>query len=242
MLPVKKIAIKTLRRIFYWSMAQEPPLFEGSNPLRKSKDKERAVSFFEESEGRIRYLDAEEEARLLAAAPEPIRSMVVLGVNCGLRLSSEGLTLQWESIDLARRRLTILSAYSKNKRARTIPLNSGALETLVMLKAKAVGPYVFEKKNGEPYKSFRTSFEKACTTAGLKDITPHVLRHTFCSRLIETGADVRTTQDLGGWKTLKMVQRYAHPNERGKIDAIKRLESFHNGIHNAAEPELVKTV
>jgi len=234
--------LETLRRIFYWSMAQEPPLFEGVNPLRKSKDKERAVSFFEESEGRIRYLEPEEEARLLAAAPEPIRSMIVVGINCGLRLSSEGLTLQWESVDLARRRLTILSAYSKNKRPRTIPLNTLAHDTLAQLKAKAAGPYVFEKKNGAPYKSFRTSFEKACAAAGLNDITPHVLRHTFCSRLIETGADVRTTQDLGGWKTLKMVQRYAHPNERGKIDAIKRLESFHNGIHNTQEVPLVKTV
>lgn len=234
--------LETLRRIFYWCMAQDPPLFEGSNPLRKSKDKERAVSFFEESEGKIRFLEPEEEACLLAAAPEPLRSMIVVGVNCGLRLASEGLTLQWESVDLARRRLTILSAYSKNKRPRTIPLNTMALEALAKLKAKATSPYVFEKKNGEPYKSFRTSFEKACATAGLKDLTPHSLRHTFCSRLIETGADVRSTQDLWGWKTLKMVQRYAHPNERGKVDAIKRLELFHNGIHNTHEPELVKTI
>jgi len=76
--------LETLRRIFYWSMAQEPPLYEGVNPLRKSKDKERAVSLFEESEGRIRYLEPEEEARLLAAAPEPLRSMIVIGINCGL--------------------------------------------------------------------------------------------------------------------------------------------------------------
>ena len=101
---------------------------------------------------------------------------------------------------------------------------------------------MFEKKTGAPYKSYRTSFEKACAAAGLADITPHVLRHTFCSRLNETGADVRTTQDLGGWKTLKMVQRYAHVNERGKIDAIKPLELFHNGIPNILDPVLVKTV
>jgi integrase len=125
-------------------MAQDPPLFEGANPLRKSKDKERAVSFFEESEGKVRCLESEEEARLLAAASEPIRSMIVVGINCGLRLSSEGLTLQWESVDLARRRLTILSAYSKNKRPRTIPSNTLARDALAALKAKALGPYVFE--------------------------------------------------------------------------------------------------
>ena len=100
----------------------------------------------------------------------------------------------------------------------------------------------FDRHDGKLDKSFRTSFEKACATAKLDGVTPHVLRHTFCTRLIETGADVRTTQDLGGWKTLKMVQRYAHPNERGKAEAIKRLESFHNGIPNTGEPALVKTV
>jgi integrase len=234
--------LETLRRIFYWCMAQDPSLYEGFNPLRKSKDKERAVSFFEESEGRIRCLEMDEEARLLAAAPEPLRSMIVVGINCGLRLASEGLTLQWDSVDLTRRRLTILSGYSKNKRARVIPLNTLAHDELAKLKGKASGPYVFEKKDGLPYKSFRTSFEKACAAAGLTDITPHVLRHTFCSRLIETGADVRTAQDLGGWRTLKMVQRYAHPNERGKVDAVKRLELFHNGIHNTPDTALVKTV
>jgi integrase len=232
--------LETLRRIFYWCIAQEPPLYEGANPLRKSKDRPRAVSFFEESEGRVRYLDAEEETRLLVAAPEPVRSMIILAVNTGLRLASEGLTLQWDAVDLARRRLTILNAYAKNKRARSIPLNGIALETLSRLKAKATGPYVFEKKNGDPYKSFRTSFEKACAAAKLDGVTPHVLRHTFCSRLIDTGADVRTTQDLGGWKTLKMVQRYAHPNERGKMDAVTRLESFHNRIPTTPEVALVK--
>ena len=234
--------LQTLRRIFYWCMAQEPPLYEGINPLRKSLDKQRPVSFFEESEGNTRHLDAEEEARLLAAAPEPIRSMIVIGINCGLRLSSEGLTLRWDAIDLVKRRLTILNAYSKNKRSRVIPLNSFALDALTKLKKKAVGPYVFAKADGEPYKSIRTTFEKSCIAAGLTNITPHVLRHTFCTRLIETGADVRTTQDLGGWRTLKMVQRYAHPNERGKVDAIKRLESIPNAFHNLPEAALVKSV
>lgn len=225
--------LEMIRRIFNWCLAQKPPFYEGANPLRKSKDQERPVTFFEESEGRLRYLDQSEETKLLAVTPEPIRSMVVVAIHTGVRLLSEGLTLKWENVDFTRRRLTILSAYAKNKRPRIIPLNAVAFDTLTKLKATATSPFVFEKPDGTPYKSFRTTFEKACAKAGLTDITPHTLRHTFCTRLIDTGADVRTVQDLGGWKTLKMVQRYAHPNERGKIEAIKKLESFHDGIHDS---------
>jgi site-specific recombinase XerD len=43
-----------------------------------------------------------------------------------------------------------------------------------------------------------------------RDITPHTLRHTFASRLAITGVDLRTIHELGCWKQLKMVERYAH--------------------------------
>ena len=63
------------------------------------------------------------------------------------------------------------------------------------------------------YKSIRTVFDKACAKAGLSHVTQHDLRHTWCSRLGEKGVDDRTFQELGGWKTLKMVQRYSHTND-----------------------------
>src|SRR5436309_5193671 len=46
--------------------------------------------------------------------------------------------------------------------------------------------------------------------ARLDGVTWHALRHTFASRLVAAGVDLRTVQELGGWKTLSMVQRYAH--------------------------------
>jgi integrase len=55
-------------------------------------------------------------------------------------------------------------------------------------------------KHWEKYKSFRTVFESACQHANLPDVTPHVPRHTFASRLVMKGVDPRTVQELGGWK------------------------------------------
>ncbi|MGH9462358.1 MAG: tyrosine-type recombinase/integrase, partial [Vicinamibacteria bacterium] len=41
-------------------------------------------------------------------------------------------------------------------------------------------------------------------------MTPHTLRHTFASRLVMAGHSLRTVQELGGWKQLPMLVRYAH--------------------------------
>lgn len=76
-------------------------------------------------------------------------------------------------------------------------------------------------KYWEPYKSYRTAFETACRHAKLSGVTPHVLRNTFASRLVMRGADLRTVQELGGWKSLNMVQRYAHLSQEHKRRAIE---------------------
>jgi integrase len=66
--------------------------------------------------------------------------MIVLALNMGVRLASEGLTLEWDAVDFRRQTITIRNAYAKNKQERTIKLNQPALETLVHLKAIAQGP------------------------------------------------------------------------------------------------------
>jgi site-specific recombinase XerD len=69
-------------------------------------------------------------------------------------------------------------------------------------------------------------FMKACERAKLTDVTPHVLRHTFASRLAMAGVDLRTIQELGGWQSLKMVERYAHLSPSHKAEAVERLAHF----------------
>ena len=82
--------VATLKRVFYW--AKENRKYDGENPG--------TMAFFEESPGRLRYLEPEEDAKLLAVAPEPLRSMIVLAVHVGARLESELLTLQWANVSL----------------------------------------------------------------------------------------------------------------------------------------------
>jgi len=70
-----------------------------------------------------------------------------------------------------------------------------------------------------------TTFSAAVKRAGIHDPHLHDLRHTFASRLAMAGVDPLTIQQLGGWKTLQMVQRYAHLSPDHKRQASGRLIS-----------------
>ena len=190
---------------------------EGPNPMQK-------VKRFKESKGNVRFLTEEEERALLTAAKEPMRTLFLLGIYSGARAKSEALTLTWDSIDFKNGFLTILDAYAKNGETRTVPLDLGLADALSRLKEKAKGQHVFTKKNGSRYRSCRDAFDKAVKKAELVGVRgPHVLRHTFGSRLGMAGVDPRTIQELGGWKSLAMVQRYTHLNPDHKVAAIRKL-------------------
>jgi integrase len=59
--------------------------------------------------------------------------------------------------------------------------------------------------------------------AQIDDFRLHDTRHTFASRLAMEGVDLLAIKALGGWKTLSMVQRYAHLSPGHQRNAIERL-------------------
>jgi len=69
----------------------------------------------------------------------------------------------------------------------------------------------------------RKAFPAAVSDAKIEDFRLHDTRHTFASRLAMEGVDLLTIKDLGGWKTLTMVQRYAHLSRGHRQSAIERL-------------------
>ena len=203
--------LKTLyNRLIDWKK------FDGENPARRVKK-------LEESEGKVRFLTPDEESRLLAAAKEPLRTIILVGIYTGLRILAEALTLRRENVDLESGFLTVEAAYAKGKQTDTLPINRILVEAIARLKKTAVNEWVFVNRYGQPYRSIRTAFENACRHAKLADVTPHTLRHTFASRLGMQGAGDRTLQALGRWKEPKMIRRYVHLSQEHLREAVEKL-------------------
>ena len=213
--------VSILKNLF--NKAKAWGLYDGQNPAL-------GVKLLEEPKRRLRYLEPSEEAKLLDASREPLRTLITVGTNTGIRIGAEALTLKWADVDLLRGILTVQSGYSKNGQTRNIPLNSRAKAALLALKQNSRSEYVFSKPNGQPYRSMEKPFLKACEAAGLSGtgVSLHTLRHTFASSLVMAGVDLLTIQQCGGWRTLSLVQRYAHLSAGHKARAIETIaERFH---------------
>jgi len=76
-----------------------------------------------ESRGRIRFIEVDEETKLLEAARDPLRTMILVGIYAGLRLLPQALTLRWADVDLKRGFPTVQAAYAKSGKTRTVNLS-----------------------------------------------------------------------------------------------------------------------
>ena len=66
-------------------------------------------------------------------------------------------------------------------------------------------------------------FTEAVREVKLEDFTWHELGHTFASRLVMAGVDIRTVQELMGHKSITITMRYAHLSPQHRIAALERL-------------------
>jgi site-specific recombinase XerD len=94
------------------------------------------------------------------------------------------------------------------------------------MEAHGDAPTVFTTVHGKPWRpaSFGMVLRGACVRAGIAPCGPHTLRHTFASRLVMAGVDLRTVQELLGHKDIKMTLRYVHLSPDHKRQAIATLE------------------
>ena len=183
------------------------------------------VSMEKGANKRDRWLTEDEEARLLAACPSWLRELVVFALHSGMRLG-EILALTWTGVDLFRKTVTVFR--SKNGERRTVPLNQTVM-TLLTDKAKVrhlKTTLVFPSRAGtgiDP-NHLRRALRPAMAKAGLQDCHFHDLRHTFATRLVQSGVDLYKVQRLLGHKSPMMTQRYAHHYPESLRDGVEILD------------------
>lgn len=177
------------------------------------------------------YLTNEEIAKLFnirLTKPVDYRNKAILEVMyaTGARIS-EVINLKVNQIDFEE---CIIRVVGKGKKERIIPLDDVAIEALdnyinnyrpFLIKNETCN-YVFLNKNGEKisrqmiFKMLKNLANKAGIT---KEISPHTLRHSFASNLLNNGADLRVIQELLGHENLETTEIYSHlQNKKIKDD------------------------
>ncbi len=184
----------------------------------------RLVRQRKENNARTRFLAPEEETKLreviLRNCPHHLLELD-LALATGLRLSEQyGLT--WSNVNVERKSLTI--PLSKNGHSRHVTMNQTAIAAVRMAQSQSNGqPWVFLNRFGQRLSGPREWFDQAVKDAKLADFTWHCLRHTFASRLVMAGVDIRTVQELMGHKTIQMTVRYAHLAPKHQLAAVEKL-------------------
>lgn len=174
-------------------------------------------------------LSQEEMATLLTPGPSQKvtlrdRTILELLYATGLRVS--------ELVGLKRRDINLdagfLVASGKRSKERMVPLGSYARDTikLYLQETKPDGMHLFSNKRGSPLT--RQAIWKIIRKYGLQlehsHVSPHTLRHTFATHLLEGGADLRSVQILLGHEDISTTQIYTHVDR-------KRLKEIHKKYH-----------
>ncbi len=173
-------------------------------------------------------LSGSEIERLLSAIRCPkYRAIVMLGYGAGLRVG-EIRSLEVGDIDSKRMVLHVRNA--KRGKERHVPLSGQLLKALrtYWRTARPQGSYVFPgRKIDKPLSraAISKALKKTVGKAGIdKRVTPHTLRHSFATHMLELGADIRSVQVLLGHSSLSSTTGYLHLSTARLVSLPSPLE------------------
>lgn len=181
-----------------------------------------------ENPGKVRFLTAEEEGKLMDAAllqswvllPLLIRLAIVTGLRRGALLD-----LRWGDVKLNVDAPHVTVQRTKNGDPHISPITPDLVaEFRRMRRVKTFDDsLIFVGKHLHVPHDFRHCFNEACHMAGLEGVTFHTLRHTSCSRLAQAGVDILAIAEHAGHRSLTMTRRYSHLCIKGRANTINSV-------------------
>lgn len=190
----------------------------------------------------------EQEIFTMACSGSAYHNFFLFLLNTGMRCG-EGIALMWQDIDFEKNTINVQktmsrlknraeNAETKNIRVlgttktensiRTIPINKKCAEIIKTQKEREDGLFVFASKAGTPlgHRNINRAYDELLSKIKLSDeLTIHSLRHTFATRLLEKGANIKAVSELLGHSGIQItLDTYSHVLEKFKIETINLLD------------------
>jgi integrase len=189
---------------------------------------------------RERVITPDEEAKYLAAAPEPLASIATVLSDTGMR-PEECFRLLWESVTWVNgRNGALLVTHGKTAAARRVIPMSPRVRMVLESRWNAAGkpedgwvwPAGTRSGHVEPSslrKQHANAFKAIAAEATERNEKPvrrfvlYSLRHTFLTRLGQSGCDVWTLARVAGHSSIGISARYVHPSEQAVFSALEKM-------------------
>jgi len=177
-------------------------------------------------------LDKREVDRLIRMAERggKKRDLAVLMLlrHTGLRVG-ELCALRLADIEMSDRKGTVIVRSGKGNKYRVVPLNADvrrALGQYLTVRPRVSDDHFFlsQKGGGVHSQAVQRIVEKYARQAGLEDVSPHTLRHSFAKQLLDEGVDLVTVSALLGHERLETTAIYTQPGPRDFERAVQKLE------------------
>jgi integrase/recombinase XerC len=154
-------------------------------------------------------------------------SLVLFLLHTGLRLS-EAINLRMSDIQLSERKGSVMVQNGKGNKQRSVPLNSDARKAIhEWLEVRPQSEHLWMTVEGEHEslsgRTVQRILQRYAKVADVKELTPHVCRHTFAKNLVESEVGLEKVAALLGHSSLNTTRIYITPSERDLELAVEHL-------------------
>jgi site-specific recombinase XerD len=218
--------LATLRKFFLWAKAQGWLRELPTDEVRGVREVARPPKWLEKRDIDRLIREAEHGGSKRDLA------IVQLLRHTGLRVG-ELVALKVGDVETSERKGAVVIRSGKGGKQRTVPLNVDARRAVDVY--KEVRPrvpsdklFISQRGEGLQAQAVENLVKKYAGRAGLEDVTPHTLRHTFGKSLVDAGIDLGTVATLMGHERLDTTALYTQPGARDLEQAVARLEQDAN--------------
>lgn len=230
--------LSVVKKVFNHGMSLNAIRYDPSAEIPYLSEKDHQRNRFLLPDGLENLVEASQHTRAKFYLP----AIIYLGAEHGAA-KQEILDLKWAKIDFEFKGTGLISLFrTKNRKERTEFLMPRTKKALLNWKAHLEymrhrrkitdikSDHVFCRLDGTPIKCFNRAWWHSLKVAGITDFHFHDLRHTFCSNLILSGADLKDAKEMIGHSDISMTDRYTHLTAQRHLKNQRHLSEHYTGV------------